>query len=115
MPVTLFGGIIEGATMFVHSNFEQPKPPVEPFQENRVVGLAVLLFCFVLCLLFSLGVDATVIVPLNATKAITQTWQAQHPQTTTPTAAATARRLAPTAIPDNPYQQVDAHPNDLEH
>src|SRR4051794_29397241 len=101
--------------MFVHTNFEQPKPPVEPFQENRTVGLAVLLFCFVLCLLFSIGVDATIIVPLNATKAITQTWQAQHPQTTTPTAAATVRRVRPTgtAIPNNPYQQVDARPNEL--
>lgn len=96
--------------MFFHSNFDQPKPPLEPFQENRTVGLAVLLFCFILCLLFSLGVDATVIAPLNATKAITQTWQAQHPHTATPTAAPTARRLRPTgtAFPDNPYQQVDA-------
>src|SRR5258708_12492139 len=113
MPVTLFGGIIEGATMFVHSNFEQPKPPVEPFQENRVVGLAVLLFCFVLCLLFSLGVDATVIVPLNATKAITQTWQAHDTQTPTPTPPAMPPMPPPPPIPHNPHQQSHTHPNSL--
>src|SRR5690349_4556181 len=104
MPVTLFIGNTKGAIMFVHSSYEQPQPPQEPLQENRAIGLAVLLFCFVACLLFSLSLDATLIVPFNATKAITQTWQAQHPQTATPTVSPTPRRFRSTAtpIPNNP-------------
>jgi hypothetical protein len=70
--------------VFSTGNFRPQKPPHEPFQEDRVVGAAVLLFCFVLCLMFVLSIDAIVINPFNATQLVTQTWQAQHPPTSTP-------------------------------
>jgi len=70
--------------LFATGNFRSQKPPHEPFQEDRVVGAVVLLFCFVLCLMFVLSIDAIVINPYNATQAVTQTWQAAHPSTSTP-------------------------------
>ena len=87
--------------MFVRSNFEQPAPPNEPFQDNRTIGLAILFLGLLLCLLFSIGVDATVLDPFKATRAVTQTWQAQHPQTATPSPMPTS-----TIVPRDPNQQV---------
>lgn len=87
--------------MFVRSNFEQPAPPNEPFQDNRTIGLAILFLGLLLCLLFSIGADAVILDPFKATIAVTQTWQAQHPQTATPAATPTS-----TIVPGDPNQQV---------
>lgn len=76
--------------MFAPSDFQPSKPP--PIQNNRVIGALVLLFFVVLCLLVSIGMDAVVFVPYNATYAITQTWQQSHP--TTPRPFSTPRRVS---------------------
>jgi len=70
--------------VFAPANFGPPKRPPQPLQENRTIGLVVLLFCLFLCLVFAVGMDAVVINPYNATVSVTQTWQAQHPATPTP-------------------------------
>ncbi len=88
--------------MFAPSNFGPPHPPHKSFTEDRMIGLAVLLFCLFLCVVFVVGMDAAVITPYNATAAVTQTWQAQHPATPTP-----ALRPSPTPPrPDDNSQEV---------
>ncbi len=91
--------------MFAPSDFHSPRPPRPPFMRDRVIGALVLLIFVVLCLITAVGMDATVFIPYNATHAITQTWEAQHPATPTPS------RLAPTPgrrTPNNNQQVRDS-------
>jgi hypothetical protein len=64
----------------------------------------VLIVCLIALLVLALGADAAIFVPLNATDAVTLTWQAAHGDEAT----ATPRpRFRPTPIPNNgnPGQQ----------
>lgn len=70
--------------MFAPGDFNKPKQPVVPIQDNRTIGALVLLVSVILCLIMVLSLDSTVIIPYNATVAVTQTWQANHPPTATP-------------------------------
>jgi hypothetical protein len=45
---------------------------------ERVIGLAVLLICIVMCLVIALAMDTTYFIPYNATLSVTQTWQSKH-------------------------------------
>src|SRR5438067_2062642 len=72
-----------GADVFAPGDFNKPKPPAVPLQDNRTIGMIVLLVSIILCLLLVLSLDSAVFVPFNATAAVTQTWQANHPQTAT--------------------------------
>ena len=67
--------------MFASGNLGTP-PPQIPFYNNRVLGAIVLLIALILCLATVLMVDAAILVPYNATSAVTQTWQAGHPGAT---------------------------------
>ncbi|MCC7451286.1 MAG: hypothetical protein IT324_28005 [Anaerolineae bacterium] len=69
--------------MFAPSDFKAPTPPRPPLQHNRLIGALVLLVCIVLCLALVLSADRAIFIPYNATHAITQTWQADHPATPT--------------------------------
>ena len=90
--------------MFATGDFQTPPPPRPPLQDNRAVGLLVLLVCILLCLILSVGFDTVVFIPLNATHAITQTWEALHP--TTPTTTRSPFQPRRTSTPTfNPFDQ----------
>lgn len=70
--------------MFSRSDLGAPRP--SPPSQSRVIGAIVLIVCLVALLVLALGADAAIFIPLNATDAVTQTWQAAHSDqpTTTP-------------------------------
>ncbi|MEP7289207.1 MAG: hypothetical protein ABI947_25940 [Chloroflexota bacterium] len=68
--------------MFASGSFSAPPPPRTPIQNNRLLGAIVLLVAIILCLALVVGIDTTVLIPFNATYAITQTWQAANPDVT---------------------------------
>jgi hypothetical protein len=87
--------------VFVPGNLGEPPPQVK-FHNNRLIGAVVLLLCLILCLALVIGLDTLVIVPHNATVAVTQTWQAAHPEAATAGPGATRRPgAAPSATPGN--------------
>jgi hypothetical protein len=67
--------------LFAPNELQTPPPPPQPIRNDRLVGALVLLAFIILCLLTSLGMDQALFIPYNATHAITQTWQANHPAT----------------------------------
>ncbi len=75
--------------MFAPGDFNKPKRSAIPLQDNRTIGAIVLLISVILCLILVLSLDSVVFTPYNATLAVTQTWQANHPQTATPPASPT--------------------------
>lgn len=97
--------------MFAPSDFKAPTPPRPPLQQNRVIGALVLLVCIILCLALVLSADRAIFIPYNATHAITQTWQAQHPTTPTRRGQSGTRTLQPrrTRTPD--YNQQARGPD----
>ena len=80
---------VAGVSVFAPGNFNKQKPPAVPFQDNRTIGAIVLFISIILCLILVLSLDSVVFIPYNATLAVTQTWQANHPQTATPLASPT--------------------------
>jgi hypothetical protein len=69
--------------MFSSGDLNSP-PPQKPFYSNRLLGGLLLAVAAVFILTMVLSLDAAVFVPFNATYAVTQTWQAAHPATSTP-------------------------------
>jgi len=95
--------------LFVTGDLQPPPPPRTPLQDNRTVGLLVLLACILLCLVLVVGLDAAVFIPFNATHAPTQTWQALHP--TSPSRVTTPGfqpRRTRTPVPNNFDQEAQA-------
>jgi hypothetical protein len=90
--------------MFAPSDFRSPRSPRPPMRKNRAIGMGVLIIFAFLCLIMAVGMDSTVFIPYNATHAVTQTWEANHPPTParTPPAPAPRRRL-----PSNDQQVRD--------
>src|SRR5207244_2960050 len=89
------------------NDFRAPSPPRQPIQHDRLIGALVLLILMILCLVTVLGMDRVLFIPFNATLAVTETWQAQHP--TAPGAQATpgGPRSRQTSTPSpNHDQQV---------
>lgn len=87
--------------MFAPGDFGNTPTRPPSIYHNRVIGALVLLVCAILCLILVFTLDQRVFIPYNATRAITQTWQAQHP--TTPTRRALGRRTnTPRPINDRP-------------
>ncbi len=78
--------------MFARSEFSSPQKTPPP-TENRALGAIVLLTCIVILVFLVISADASLFTPYNATRAVTQTWQArQTPQATrTPRATSTPR------------------------
>ncbi len=90
--------------MFAPADFEKPGPSRPQMPQERVIGLAVLIFFVFACLALSLTMDAQVFNPYNTAHPITQTWQALTTGTPgTPSRFAT-RRPFPTATPRNADQ-----------
>ena len=69
--------------MFSRSDLGAPRPS-QPSQ-SRLVGAVVLIVCIIALLVLALSADAAIFNPLNATDAVTQTWQAAHGDQATPT------------------------------
>ncbi len=65
--------------MFAPNDFRAPTSPRPSIQHDRLIGALVLLILMILCLVAVLGMDRALFIPFNATLAVTQTWQAQHP------------------------------------
>ena len=78
--------------MFARGDFSTPPTPSPSLLENRKLGLLLLLLGIALCLALSFSLDASVFIPFNQTHAATQTYQAQHPPTST-------SRFPPTPVP----------------
>jgi len=53
--------------------------------QSRVIGAIVLIACIIALIILALGADAAIFIPLNATDAVTLTWQAAHGVQATPT------------------------------
>lgn len=98
--------------MFAPSDFKAPTPPRPPLQQSRLVGALVLLVCIILCLALVLGADRAIFIPYNATHAITETWQAQHPTTPTRPRQGVTRTPPPrrTRTPDYNQQALIRDP-----
>lgn len=62
--------------MFSRSDLGPPRPS-QPSQ-SRMIGAIVLIVCILALLVLALSADAAIFIPLNATDAVTQTWQAAH-------------------------------------
>jgi len=91
--------------MFSPGDLSSPPPPQKPFYDNRLLGGLLLAVAAVFIVMMVLSLDATVFVPFNATYAVTQTWQAAHPATSTPKIAPKRTR--------NPRETVTPEPTDL--
>ena len=97
--------------MFAPSDLSSQKlPPPQP-QDNRVLGLLVLVLFIVLCLVMVAGMDAAVFIPYNATNAVTLTWQSQHPTTPRPANQSTARSPRRTRTPSPGFDQPVNNPD----
>ncbi len=94
--------------MFAPSDFSSQKPPTPPLQENRTLGLLVLIVLAILCVVMVVGMDTTVFIPYNATNAVTLTWQSQHPTTVRtpnqPTTRSPQRTRTPNPALDQPIR-----------
>jgi hypothetical protein len=93
--------------VFAPNDFNSTKPPRPPLQNDRRVGLVVLIALIILCLIMVAGMDQTVFIPFNATYAPTLTWQSQHPTTPStpgrrPTGRTPNRTITPNPALDQP-------------
>jgi hypothetical protein len=91
--------------VFAPSDFSSQKPPPPPLQENRTLGLLVLILLGILCVVMVVGMDSTVFIPYNATNAVTLTWQSQHPTTARPPNQPTTRSPQRTWTPNPALDQ----------
>ncbi len=98
--------------MFARSDLGSLETPPPPHQ-NRAIGAVMLIVCVTVLVILAASTDAAIFIPYNATHAVTQTYEAAHPQTHTPTPIAPAAptrsrpRLFPTPNqPDPNVQQV---------
>lgn len=64
--------------MFSRSELGTATSKSSPPSQSRVIGAIVLIICIVALLILALGADAAIFIPLNATEAVTLTWQAAH-------------------------------------
>ena len=96
--------------MFATGDLQPPPPPRTPWQDNRTIGMLVLLVCILLCLILVVGLDATVFIPFNATHSVTQTWEANHPTTPQKTPPRFQPRQTSTAPPNNFDQEARSMP-----
>ena len=91
--------------MFAPSEFSTPPPPRPKIRNDRLIGALVLLLFIIACLVMSVGMDRALFIPFNATRAVTQTWEANHPGSAG--GSATPRPLRPrrTSTPNPGYDQ----------
>lgn len=92
--------------MFAPADLEKPGPSRPRMPQERVIGLAVLIFFVFVCLALSLTMDAQVLNPYNTAHPITQTWQALTTGTPGSGAPPFSGPRRPTATPRNADQAV---------
>jgi hypothetical protein len=91
--------------VFSPADFSRPTPPPTSAWDNRLLGAALLVVAIIVLVVMAVVYDQQVFIPFNATYAITQTWQAQHPPIQRTAIRRTPRpRATPTPRPDRDQQ-----------
>jgi hypothetical protein len=99
--------------VFAPNDFRAPSSPRPPIHNDRLIGALVLLILMILCLVTVLGMDRVLFIPFNATLAVTQTWQAQHPTTPGAQATGVGPRQRPTRSSSPNRDQQVRNPRDF--
>ena len=99
--------------MFAPNDFRTPTSPRPPIQHDRLIGALVLAILMILCLVTVLGMDRVLFIPFNATLAVTQTWQAQHPAAPGARPTTPGRRPLRTPTPSRSHDQQVRDPVDF--
>jgi hypothetical protein len=104
--------------LFAPADLEKPGPSRPQMPQERVIGLAILVFFVFICLALSLTMDAQVFNPYNTAHPITQTWQAQTTRTPGSGAPPFSAPRRPTITPrnaDRAVRYINAAPEIGEH